>query len=137
MSLRNACWRLTGGVLMLGFLQACASVPMASAEQDAVSKTFARPAASQAALYIFRDCLIGQALKRAVYLDGVLIGQTADEVYFHRLIPAGSHTLSTESEFGENGLSFRAEPGGLYFFRQNITMGLFVGSSSLEQVTEE
>ena len=70
-------------------------------------------------------------------VNGELIGESANKVYFHRLIPAGAHTLSTESEFDENGLSFRAEPGMLYFFRQNITLGLFVGGSSLEAVSVE
>jgi len=53
------------------------------------------------------------------------------------LISPGEHTLSTESEFSNNTLQFRAEPKRNYFFRQYIKMGLLVGGANIEAVSEE
>jgi hypothetical protein len=136
MGLRSL-FRSVAMVATLGLLQACASVPMAPAEQDAASKTFTPPADGQAGLYVFRNSFVGKALKKDVYLDGALVGETANKVYFRRVIPAGAHTLATESEFGNNSTEFTAEPGKLYFFEQYIKMGLFVGGANLRAVSEE
>jgi Protein of unknown function (DUF2846) len=123
---------------MLALSASCASVPMASAEQDAASKTFAEPAAGKAGLYVYRrDAFVGQALKKDVFIDGVLIGETASGVFFHRPISPGSHTLSTESEFSANDLEFIAEPRMNYFFEQYIKMGVFVGGANLMAMDEE
>jgi len=123
--------------LLFAMLGACASVPMAPPEQDAASKTFAPPPAGRSGLYVFRNSFVGKALKKAVYLDGRMIGETANAVFFHRYIPPGNHALSTESEFSNNSLTFTAQEGRNHFFRQYIKMGLFVGGANLEPVSEE
>lgn len=118
------------------FLASCASVPMASAEQDAASKTFATPGPGEAGLYVYRDTFVGQALKKTVSLDGVPIGETANKVYLHLRIAVGEHRLSTESEFSDNDLTFTAEAGKNYFFEQYIKFGVFVGGANLRAVSE-
>jgi len=118
-------------------LAGCASVPMAPPEQDAASKTFAAPPADQAGLYVYRSTFVGQALKKTLYLDGVMIGETANKVFLHRLISPGEHKLSTESEFSDNDLTFTAEAGKNHFFEQYIKMGVFVGGANLKAVSEE
>ena len=123
-------------VSMLAVLTGCASVPMASAEQNAASKSFATPTADHAGLYVYRDSFVGKALKKSVFLDGVEIGETANKVYLHRLISLGSHTLSTESEFGNNDVKFVADSGRNYFFEQSMKMGVFSGGASLTAVFE-
>jgi hypothetical protein len=123
--------------IALATLAGCASVPMASKEQDAIGKTFASPAPDKAGLYIFRNSFVGKALTKAVSIDGTLIGVTANKTYFYKIIAPGNHTLSTESEFGENILAFQAETGKNYFARQYIKMGVFRGGANLEMVSEE
>jgi len=129
--------RLVLLLAVLGISQACASVPMAPPEQDAASKEFNVPTGNNAGLYVYRNTFGGQALKKSVFLDGNLIGETANKVYFHCIIPAGVHTLATESEFGNNSLEFTADPAKLYFFQQYIKMGIFVGGSNLRAVNGE
>lgn len=123
-------------VYSLLFLAGCASVPMGTKEEDTAFKKFMSPSNGNAGLYIYRDTLAGQALKKTVSLDGVLVGETANKVYFYKEITPGKHTLSTESEFGDNTLSFEAEAGKNYFVEQYIKLGVFVGGSDLKLVDE-
>jgi len=125
-------------VATLAVLTGCAStVPMAPKEQDAASKTFAAPADNLAGVYIYRNNFVGKALKKRLMIDNVGIGETANGVYFHKTVAPGEHTLSTESEFGDNTLKFTAEGGKNYYFQQYIKMGVFVGGSGIQAVTEE
>jgi hypothetical protein len=121
----------------LATLSGCASVPMATQEKDAVSKTFAAPPVNQAGLYVYRNSSLGAALRKTVSIDGAPIGKTAPNTYFHRVINPGAHTLSTESEFGDNAITFDAVAGKNYFARQYIKMGVFVGGSGIEIVSEQ
>lgn len=123
--------------LSLSILTGCASVPMASKEQDSASKTFALPAAEKSGLYIFRNSFVGQALKKLVSVDGKPVGQSANQVYFYNEITPGSHTISTESEFSDNSLTFQTEGGKNYFARQYIKLGVFIGGAGVEMVSEE
>ena len=126
-------------LLCLGLtaLTGCASVPMESKEQDAISKTFSPPTAEKSALYIFRNSFVGQALKKLVSVDGKPVGQSANQVYFYNEITPGNHTISTESEFSDNSVTFQAEAGKNYFARQYIKLGVFIGGAGVEMVSEE
>ncbi len=117
-------------------LTGCASVPMGSIEDDLALKQFTLPAEDKAGLYIYRDSFVGQALKKTVSLDGQVIGETANEVYFYQAISPGQHTISTESEFSDNSLTFNAVVGKNYFAEQYIKMGVFVGGADLRLVSE-
>ncbi len=124
-------------IISVSLLSGCASVPMAPMEQDAAAKMFSPPAADKAGLYVFRNTFVGQALKKTVSLDGVIIGETANKTFFFRDIRPGSHTLSTESEFSDNVITFQADGGKNYFAEQYIKMGVFVGGAALKMVPEE
>lgn len=115
----------------------CASVPMAPLEQDTARKEFSRPPADKAGLYVYRNSFVGQALKKNIYVDGVLLGESANKVYFYKEITPGQHQLSTESEFSDNAITFQAEGGKNYFAEQYIKMGVFVGGANVKMVTEE
>jgi hypothetical protein len=128
---------LLGISVLLVILSGCASVPMASQEQDRAAKTFAPPPPEASGIYIFRNSFIGQGLRKRISLDGRKIGESANKVYFYKLITPGSHTLSTESEFSDNLISFQTQPGKNYFARQYIKMGAFVGGANVEMVGEE
>jgi hypothetical protein len=126
-------------ITTLALLTGCASVvPMAPKEQDADSKAFRAPPANMAGVYIYRDnSFVGKALTKRLSIDGVVIGETAPGVYFHREVTPGEHTLATQAEFGENTLKFKAEAGKNYFFQQYIKMGTFKGSAGIQAVSEE
>lgn len=136
-SMPNPAWRTLLAVLFALFLAGCASVPMGSKEADNQAKTFASPSSGNAAVYVFRNSFVGQALTKALYIDAKLIGMSANKVYFYKELPAGKHTISTQSEFSDNALEITLEAGKLYFVRQYIKMGVFVGGANLELVSEE
>jgi hypothetical protein len=126
-------------VLIIGvatFLFGCASVKMASKEEDTALKKFALPPSDKAGLYIFRNSFLGQAVSREIYVDSVFIGKTANGVYFYLEISPGTHTISTESEFGENSVMLEVEGGKNYFAEQYIKMGIFSGGAGIEMVDE-
>ncbi|MFJ4192503.1 DUF2846 domain-containing protein [Pseudomonas sp. NPDC089534] len=128
--------KLLGAVLGFAILTGCASVPMESSSADAALKTFSPPPADQAGLYIYRDSFAGQGLKKTVTVDGKAIGETANRVYFHRLLTPGLHKLGTESEFSDNVIDLVVVAGKNYYVRQSIKIGVFVGGASLEVVPE-
>jgi len=118
-------------------LSSCASVKMASKEEDTTLKDFKLPSSDRAGLYIFRNSFLGQMLSRPLYVDGNLIGETANGVYFYLDLSPGKHFISTESEFGKNSVVFEAEGGKNYFAEQFIKMGIFSGGSDVEMVDEK
>lgn len=125
------------GLLLIFIMTGCASVPMASKEQDVALKEFPRPTEGKAAIYVYRNSFVGQALKKDIYLDGIFLGESANKVYFHKEIVPGKHELSTESEFSNNTLNFDAEAGRNYFAEQYIKMGAFVGGANVQMVSDE
>ena len=130
-------WLTVLAAILALFLSGCASVPMGSKESDAQAKTFAAPSPGNAGLYIFRNSFVGQALTKTVFVDAKSIGTSANKVYFYKEVPAGKHTISTQSEFSDNALEITVEAGKHYFIRQYIKMGVFVGGANLELVSEE
>jgi len=128
--------KLFAVVVAFAVLTGCASVPMDDPQTSAKLKTFPTPPADQAGLYIYRDNFAGKALKKSVTLDGKLIGETANRVYFYKLVNAGSHTIGTESEFSDNVINLVAVGGKNYYIRQSIKIGVFVGGASLAVVPE-
>lgn len=127
---------LLSAVLSVALLSGCASVPMESADKDQELKQFPAPAANQAGLYIFRDSSMGASLKKAVKVDGQVIGETAPKTYFYRTLTPGSHVLATESEFSDNTLNIEAVAGKNHYVRQSIKVGVFVGGAKLTEVSE-
>ncbi|MGF1724030.1 DUF2846 domain-containing protein [Photobacterium nomapromontoriensis] len=127
---------LLTAAFLLSMLSGCATVPMADSKDDALAKSFPTPPAGQSGLYIYRDSVVGAALKKDIYVNGEIIGESAPQVYFYKVVPAGENVLSTESEFSDNYLSIITEPEKNYFIRNYIKLGLFVGGANLEQIEE-
>lgn len=123
-------------ITSLGFV-GCAKVPMAPSDQDIALKVFKIPKSDRSGIYIYRNCFVGAALKKTVYLDNKAIGESAENVYFYTTTNPGKHTLSTESEFSNNDLNIVTEGGKNYFIEQYIKIGVFVGGANLRLVDEE
>ncbi len=120
-------------ILALG---GCATVPMASTEADMKAKQFSTPPEGKSGLYIFRDSFVGKALTKTIRIDDEIIGESAPDVFFYRLLTPGVHKISTESEFSPNDLIIKMEPQKNYFVENYIKMGVFVGGADLKQVSE-
>lgn len=130
---------LLTAVITTVFLSGCASVPMESSLETNAAKEFKVPTRDTAGLYIYRDnSHFGAALKKSVWIDGECVGETAKGVFFYQELEGNKeHTISTESEFSPNDLVMYLESGKLYFIRQFIKFGAFVGGAGVEQKDTE
>ncbi len=122
--------------IFVSYLTGCASVPMASIEDDLAKKQFSAPPPHLAGLYIYRNSTFGGALKKNILIDGKIIGESAPMTYFYKELEPGTHQLSTESEFSDNALTLSMKGGKNYFVKQYIKMGVFVGGADLIPVDE-
>ena len=116
------------------FLSGCASVPMESIQATNNAKEFKLPDRENAGVYVYRDdSSFGAALKKSVWIDGECIGETAKGVFFYQEVEGNKeHRISTESEFSANDIVMYLETKKLYFIRQYIKIGVFVGGAGLE-----
>lgn len=121
------------------FLSGCATVPLESAEKSHLAKQFLLPKNDMAGIYVYRDNKsLGTALKRNIWINDECIGELAKGVFFyHEVKGDAKYKISTESEFSPNDLFLSTESGNLYFVRQYIKFGVFVGGSDLEIKTTE
>lgn len=113
----------------------CASVPMASKDVDAKAKQFAPSRDGTANLYIYRNEIMGAAIKMPVLIDGMAAGDTVANGYIFRTLPAGSHIIVSKAE-NDSTLTIEMLAGQNYFVWQEIKMGVLYARSKLHQVDE-
>ena len=116
----------------LGLLSACASVPMASLEEDTSAKQF-QVSADQSRIYVYRNENFGGAIKIPVTLDGKMMGQTAAKTYFMWNVAPGAHTVSCVGE-NTTALDVNARPGTSHFIWQEMKMGMWTAGCALHEV---
>ena len=132
------CKELALIALISSLLAGCASVPIEGIERTAAAQKFNPPSEGSAGLYIYRSGSLGGALKKDVWVDGKCVGETAPNVFFYEEVEGDKeHKISTESEFSPNDLLIKTKSGMLYFIRQYMKFGVFVGGAGLELVDEE
>jgi hypothetical protein len=127
---------LLAGLALLAAILAsgCASVQMASPEQDAAAKSFTvKP--GMANIYVYRNETFGAALKMPVALDGKLVGDTASKTYLLLPVAPGPHTVLSKTE-NDSTVQINAEAGRNYFVWQEVKMGMFAARSQLQLVDE-
>ena len=123
-----------GAVLALALASGCASVQMASVEQDSAAKTFAvKP--GKANIYVYRNENFGAAVKMPVALDGRLVGDTAAKTYLLLEVEPGSHTVVSKTE-NDSVVTLNAVAGRNYFLWQEVKMGFVTPRSDLKEVDE-
>lgn len=116
----------------------CASVPMEGVDRTVEAQKFNPPSEGSSGLYIYRSGSFGGALKKDIWIDEKCIGETAPNIFFYEEVEGDKeHKISTESEFSPNDLLITTKSGMLYFIRQYIKFGVFVGGAGLEIVAEE
>ena len=120
-------------VLVL-LLSGCASVPMASLDQDAKAKDFS-PIPNKAALYIYRNENFGAAIPVMVSVNGKALGQTAAKTYFRLNLIPGKYNIQSHAE-NVSSLPLTAEAGKNYFVWQEVKMGMWMARSLLQQTNE-
>jgi hypothetical protein len=126
------CFLLLAAVVFTGLMSACASVPMATMEEDTNAKKF-EVSSDQSRIYVYRNETFGGAIKIAVTLDGKMMGQTAPNTYFMWDVAPGDHTISC---IGENVIEFdlSTRPGTSHFVWREMKMGMWSAGCALHEV---
>ena len=130
---KNGLLGLLLGLVVL--LSGCASVPMASLEDDTQAKRFAVKA-EKSSIYLYRNESFGGAIPMTVSLNGKVAGQTAPQTYFVWEVDPGSHEIASHTE-NVSALKLTTEAGKAYYVWQEVKMGAFMARSQLQQVDEE
>ncbi|MEW6413795.1 MAG: DUF2846 domain-containing protein [Pseudomonadota bacterium] len=125
---------LYAGLLLAAVISGCASVPMASLDEDARAKTFAvREGKSN--IYVYRNESFGGAIPLTVALDGKVAGQTGPQTYFLFEVEPGPHEVSSIAE-NTSTLRLDTVAGKSYYVWQEVKMGMWMARSQLQQVDE-
>lgn len=122
------------GLAAVSSLAGCASVPMASPEQDARAKSFSvKP--GKANIYVYRNESMGGAVKMPVTLNGKPIGATGAKTFLLAEVSSGKHILVSKAE-NDYPLEVTAVAGRNYFVWQEVKMGLLQARSQLHLADE-
>lgn len=119
-------------LLSLGLLTGCASIKMASPNDDARAKTFATHP-QLATVYVYRNEFMGAAIRMALEVDGKEIGKTSSKTYFALKLAPGKHSLVSKAE-NDSSLDLVTEAGKNYYVWQEVKMGLLSARSKLQLV---
>ena len=119
---------------LIALLSGCASVPMASLDQDAAAKTY-QVAPGKTNIYIYRNENLGGAVKLTLLLDGKLLGDTGPKTYYLVETDPGRHSILSKAE-NDSALELNTEAGRNYFVWQEVKMGLWQPRSLLQQVDD-
>src|SRR5687767_12446186 len=96
----------------------CASVPLASLEDDTKAKTFTVKS-GKANIYVYRNETFGGAVSMTVALNGKVAGQTGAQTFFLWEVDPGPYEISSISE-GTSLIKLTAEAGKSYFVWQEV-----------------
>ena len=123
-----------GAMATVVLASGCASVQMASDEQDNAAKSFAvKP--GKANIYVYRNENFGAAIKMSVALNGKLVGDTAAKTYLVVQVDPGSYTVTSKTE-NDSNVTVDAAAGRNYFLWQEVKMGLMAARSNLQLVDD-
>jgi hypothetical protein len=112
----------------------CATVPLASAEDDARMKSFEVPP-DAALVYLYRNEFFGNGVHMDVSLDGYPSGQTVWGTFMVWEVWPGHHRLLSQAE-NDAELDIVVAPGQRYFVWQEVKMGVLYARSRLHLVSE-
>jgi hypothetical protein len=107
----------------------CASVNKASDSASAQAKTFT-PVTDKAVVYIYRNEILGAAIKMPVNIDGTLVGETGPKSFLRLGVTPGKHTISSLAEKNAD-LNIDLEAGHTYYVWQEVKMGLMSARTQL------
>jgi hypothetical protein len=115
-------------------LAGCATVPKAAPDADLAAKQFPAPTPGHAAVYVYRNELLGSAVRMTVLLNGQHVGDTASRSFLWFWVAPGKHQLLSMP--GSATLELDAKPGASYFVWQEVKMGAWSPGSRLHLVDE-
>ncbi len=122
-------------VILLLLASGCASVPMASKEDDAAAKKFQAPA-DQGRIYVYRNEAMGGAVKIPITLDGKLMGSTGKNTFFVFDVSPGSHEVGCIGET-PGKVTVDLKGGEAAYVWQEMKMGMWAASCAMHNVDEQ
>lgn len=128
--------KLLGIVLLVATFLAggCASVPMASPEDDAHAKAAVVPP-GKSLIYVYRNETLGSAVEMTVLLDNKEVGKSGPRTYFMFEVEPGEHEIASRSE-NTSIVLVKAVAGKAYYLWQEVKMGAWKARTLLQQVDE-
>ena len=119
-------------IVIACLVSGCASVNKAGRDANAQALTFS-PITDKAVVYIYRDEILGSAIKLHVSVDGVAVGDTGPKSFMQLALPPGQHTITSRGEKIAS-LSLDTQAGQTYYVWQEVKMGMWSANSMLHQV---
>jgi hypothetical protein len=133
---KNMIRKLIAAAALAGVLgmSGCASVPMADRSVAAQAKQF-QPAPNKAKVYVYRNEIMGAAIKMPVLIDNQAVGDTTSKTYIEKDLPPGPHTITSKTE-KDSSITIDMLAGRIYYIWQEVKMGMFAARSQLHEVDE-
>ncbi|MFC1542589.1 DUF2846 domain-containing protein [Pseudomonadota bacterium] len=119
----------------LTLLSGCASVPMASLDEDKDAKKFTA-SSDKSNIYFYRNESIGGAIAMTVSLDGRMAGKTGPQTYFLWRVDPGKHEVASHTE-NTAKIVLDTKAGNNYYVWQEVKMGMWAPRSQLHEVNAE
>ncbi len=113
-------------------LSGCASVPMASMEDDTHAKEF-KVDPEKSRIYLYRSESFGGAIKVPVTLNGRMMGQTAPKTYYVWDVAPGKQDITCIGE-STGSLTIETKPSMAYYVWQEMKMGMWAAGCALHEV---
>lgn len=123
------------GLIAILTTSGCATIKLASPEEDKRAKAMSVPA-GKALVYYYRHEFLGSAIAMRVRVDGKLIGHTRGKNYFLFEVFPGTYKFSSFSE-NESVYELNAEAGKTYYLWQEAKFGFLVARTKLQLMHDE
>lgn len=122
-------------IAVVSALSGCASVQKAPSSANDRAKVFA-PLTDKGVVYVYRDEILGAAIKMPVKVDNIVAGETGPKSFLQLALPPGHHTIASLSEKNSE-LALDVEAGKTYYVWQEVKMGLMSARSALHLVSAD
>lgn len=116
---------------------ACASVPMAPADQDVSGKRFAPPATGEAALYFVRPSGTGPQALVPLSVGQRQVGALPPYAYMRVDLPAGRYDVRCTTPEASASTEVTLGPGEIRFIEAGVRIGLMTPRCAVEEITSE
>jgi hypothetical protein len=122
-------------VSILILLTSCSQIPVATNAEDREAKLF-KPIKDKAIVYVFRDELMGGAVRMDLVFDNLLIGETRHNHYMRIVAKPGKHTMTSRSS-DSYSINVNLKPNQIYYFRQEALFGWWTYAKTKLTIVDE
>lgn len=124
----------TFAIICVFILSGCATVRLGDPMQDSAAKEF-KPPSEKAGVYVYRNQMMGSAVRMDVFVDGIKVGETAQKTYLYFELPPGRYTIESRAE-NIDSLTTDFRAGTLSYIWQEVRVGFYSARSYLHLVDE-